>query len=517
MRKNVLILGCILVMASCSDEITPIEPVSEIVQETELPTVSSEGYLSFPSSKSLESFFEQIQNGNEPPLSVATRGGGHFESIAKLDERIASTNQTRAILQKQIEDSDELEELEEMSKDEYNLMKAENLLFDNLMTHAMDTTLRICVDGILYKITNNGTFSVKQENADKLEPAIKNFSSSVKERTGAGETVLLDSDVRYTNTFKKVRIEECDLQESDLEYVPEIPKTRAASNSSKNEFHSSYNVDSYRWKNNGVFLKFLDRIRGKDVSKEKKFDKKHRVQVNVFDVNYAFYKSAGIKVQMQKRKKFLFVPYWVNTEADKLAIGFNEMDGVLSYKNPCSMSSINPTASAKWGKLTGPINKLYGDIIYGTYHDLKFVKDWTDYIFGWMPVLKIGNKNYTDQVINKLYNLPADKVYQVSKSLVNKKVYAPVEKYIKPTDPMLAYLIWGSSEFHFDKEHPYITGVKEYSSRKSKSVIFDRSFGATVIGVVPIPYTPSDFDINSIDAFGAAYYDRKWLGVRFYY
>lgn len=33
---------------------------------------------------------------------------------------------------------------------------------------------------------------------------------------------------------------------------------------------------------------------------------------------------------------------------------------------------------------------------------------------------------------------------------------------------------------------------------------------------LPVPYTPSDFDIKSIDAFGAAYYDNKWLGVRFY-
>jgi hypothetical protein len=82
---------------------------------------------------------------------------------------------------------------------------------------------------------------------------------------------------------------------------------------------------------------------------------------------------------------------------------------------------------------------------------------------------------------------------------------------------MLAYLIWGTSSTHFNKEHPYIMGVKEYSSRKSKSVIFDRSFGIAFYGTIPVPYTPSDFDINKIDAFGAAFYDNKWLGVRFYW
>jgi hypothetical protein len=155
--------------------------------------------------------------------------------------------------------------------------------------------------------------------------------------------------------------------------------------------------------------------------------------------------------------------------------------------------------------------------MYGAYHNLKFIKDWTDVIFGWMPELKIGEKNYTDQVINKLYNTPAKLVYQHTKKLINKTVYTPIEKKIKPTDPMLAYLIWGTSSTHFNKEHPYIMGVKEYSSRKSKSVIFDRSFGIAFYGTIPVPYTPSDFDINKIDAFGAAFYDNKWLGVRFYW
>lgn len=133
-----------------------------------------------------------------------------------------------------------------------------------------------------------------------------------------------------------------------------------------------------------------------------------------------------------------------------------------------------------------------------------------------MPEVRIGDKNYTDKILNKIYNAPAEYVYKQSKSLINKKVYAPIEKQIKPTDPMVAYLYWGSSEFTFNKERPFITGIKEYSHKKSKSVIFDRSFGVSFIGVVPVPYTPSDFDIKSIDAFGAAYYDNKWLGVRFY-
>ena len=506
-----MVLGFCLLLASCSDEIETIEPTTVTPRESEVITVSDEGFLSFPSYKSLELFFEQVQNGETPSLAAFSRSGNRFESVAMLDERIASDKQSRAIDTTPISD-DELDDLEEMTQDEYNLMKAEDLLFDDLMTHAMDTTLRICVEGELYKITENGTFSVKLEKAEKLDLAIKDFNPSLKESVEAGETVQLNSDVRFTNTFKNVQIENSEL----LEFDPETPLSRAASSTAQNEFHKNYGVDSYKWKNSNVIKNFLDFIRGKDVSKTKNFSKKRRVQVNIFDVNYLFYKSAGIKVKMQQRKKFCFVPYWVGIQADKLAIGFNEMDGVLTYNNPNNMSTINPTAGAKWGKFTGTLNGIAGSYLYGAYHNLKFIKDWTDVIFGWMPELKIGDQNYTDKIINKLYNTPADLVYQHTKKLINKTVYTPIETRIKPTDPMLAYLIWGTSSTQFNKEHPYIMGVKEYSSRKSKSVIFDRSFGVAFFGTIPVPYTPSDFDIKSIDAFGAAYYDNKWLGVRFY-
>lgn len=507
------VLCTFFILTSCSDEMNSIEPAPTTPQCIEDVTVSSEGYLTFPTFKSLELFFEQVQNGETPTIYSQSRSGGLFESVAMLDERISKSNRSRAMDHTPITDN-ELDDLEEMSQDEYNLMKAEDLLFDDLMTHAMDTTLRICVEGELYKITENGTFSVKLEKADKLDLAIREFNPELKESVDAGETIQLNPDVHFTNTFKNVRIEESELLEA--EPVENFPLSRAAAETSQNEFHKNYNVDSYRWKNTNVIKRFLDFIRGKDVSKSKNFSKKRRVQVNIFDVNYRFYKSAGIKVKMQQRKKFCFVPYWVGIEADKLVLGFNEMEGVLTYNNPNNLSIINPTASAKWSAFKGTLNGITSNFIYGAFSNLKFIRDWTDWAVGWMPEVRIGDKNYTDKILNKIYDTPAEYVYKHSKSLINKKIYTPIEKQIKPTDPMVAYLYWGSSEFTFNKERPFITGIKEYSHKKSKSVIFDRSFGVSFIGFVPVPYTPSDFDIKSIDAFGAAYYDNKWLGVRFY-
>lgn len=475
-------------------------------------SVSQDGYLVFPTSQSLETFVEKLSNGEQPTvLSQATRVGGinKFESVADLNERLARTK-TRAT---NTDNTEDLSDLEEMTEEEFNLMKAENLLFDDVMTHMVDTTLRICVEGRLYKITEKGTFSVDANKSNLLGPSIKNFNPKITETIKTGQSLKLNNDVTFTKSFSDNNI-----SNSDFQFVEDIKlATRAASDTyTENAFHSQYNVNSYLWNNHSVVQKFLDWLRGKDVSRENKFNKNKRVQVSVFDVNYAFYASAGIKVKMQKRKKFLGIPYWKLEKADKIVIGFNGLDGIMKYNNPRSYSSINPALNKQWGTFTGTLNGIQSKFFYGTYHKLPFIKDWVDDIICVMPEIKIGNTNWKDKVGNNLYEAPAKLVYQQLKSLENKYIYSPVRHKITPTDPKFAYLVWGNSSTEFNKEHPYITGVKEYTNCKSKSVIFDRSFGFSILNGSVSGFLPSDFDIKKLDVFGAAYYDKQWRGVRFY-
>ena len=410
-----------------------------------------------------------------------------------------------------------LDELEEMTEDEYNVMKAENLLFDDIMTHMVDTTLRVCVEGRLYKITDQGTFSIDVKKEKLLDESIRRFNPELKLKVNPGASVALDENVTFTRTFSDKSI-----QYSEFEAVDEpitATLTRAASNdtSTENAFHVGYNTNSYLWKNHSVVQKFFDWLRGKDVSRENYFSKKHRVQMEVFDVNYGFYASAGIKVNMQKRKKFLGIPYWKGEEASKIVIGFNGLDGVMKYNNPRNYSTINPTMNTNWNTFTGAINNIQSNFFYGNYHKLKFIKDWTDDIICLIPEIKIGNTDWREKIGNQLYEAPAKAVYSQLKSLENKYIYSPVKKRITSTDPMMAYLVWGNTNIEFNKEHPYITGVKEYTNCKSKSVIFDRSFGFSLSNVGGVSgFLPSEFDIKKLDVFGAAYYDRQWRGIRFY-
>lgn len=238
-----------------------------------------------------------MANGQQPKvLNQTTRGciTTKFESVANLNERLEKAK-TRLINSDY--NTEDLPDLEEMTEEEFNLMKAENLLFDDVMTHMVDTTLRVCVEGRLYKITEKGTFSVDANKSNLLKPAIKNLNPELAKTISTGQSLKLNDDVVFTKSFSNNNISDSDfllIKENTSDNL----KTRASTGTyTDNAFHLQYNVDSYLWKNHSVAQKFLDWLRGKDVSREKKFNKNRRVQVCVFDVNYAFYASAGIKVK----------------------------------------------------------------------------------------------------------------------------------------------------------------------------------------------------------------------------
>ena len=387
---------------------------------------------------------------------------------------------------------------------------------DDIMTHIVDTTLRICVENRLYKITELGTFSVDINKQYLLEETINRINSTIIDSLKAGESITLQNDVTFTKTFSDENISSSNmvvLEELDTNKIV----TKASNNPYVNSFHNDYNVKSYVWKNHGFFKKIFDFLRGKDVSKENEFSSNRRVQVSVFDVNYAFYASAGIKVKMQKRKRFLGIPYWKSEKAEKLVIGFNGLDGVMKYNNPQNYSSINPSANKQWGTFTGTLNNIPSKFYYGLYSNLSFIKDWTNSIVCLIPEIRPGDNKWKDNICNKLYETPAKLVYNQLKSLENKYIYNPIKRKITPTEPMVAYFVWGNTSISFDKEHPYITGIKEYSNCKSKSVIFDRSFGFSINNRSVSGFLPSEFDIKQLDVFGAAYYDKQWKGIRFYY
>lgn len=106
-------------------------------------------------------------------------------------------------------------------------------------------------------------------------------------------------------------------------------------------------------------------------------------------------------------------------------------------------------------------------------------------------------------------------IYSNNGNIVFSEAKNIIEKKITPKDPRIAYYIWGNSEYTFDKARPYIMGVKEYGSQKSKTVRFSQSFGLNYTGGLITPFLPDKFSIKNIDCFGAVKYNGNWKGVRF--
>lgn len=495
--KNVLFLfATAIVFTACSED--------DVINDTTLSGSNPEiiknginvedGYLNFESNDIFQQYITSLEANKSLTRTNSNIHIPGFVSIASLKEK---NSLTRA--------DDENDE--EMSVNEYNAVKAENLLADPVLTEVMDTTLRIKIEDRIFKITPYGTFSALSPNAEQLNNAIEHFDTTLVASSKNGEYIELNNGVTFINSFGTDSSTDID---DKLESFDEI-----ATRATEMNMHNGYNVQSYKWKNNSVWQKLWDKIRGKDVSKENYFNSKRRVQVNVFDINYGFYASAGIKVKMQKRKKFLFVKYWVSENADKLAIGFNKVCGVLKLQNPCSFSAITLTASSKWNSFTGAINNITSKFIYGKYHKLGIIKDWVDDIYMFLPEVTLSGKTYPNKdVMNKFYNLPADQILGFLNKQAGKWVYNPIKEQIQPKDPRISYFVWGNTEMTFDKEKPYIMGVKEYGKRSSKTVRFDQSFGFTINNGATSGFLPSKFDITDIDAFGAAYYDGGWKGVR---
>ncbi|MCQ2974847.1 MAG: hypothetical protein MJ211_08550 [Bacteroidales bacterium] len=511
MKKILIIICSLFFLNSCNKQEEIIE-VTDNQQNKQICELSETGYLKFSNFDLLKEYMDNcqtIENESSDILLKKSYNLGGFQSIANLRKKYFELDEYQTLNSKSFTEDD----IEDMTEEEFNLMQTEELLFDNNLTYIFDTTLRISVEGNLYKITKYGTFSVEENQSEKIAEAISDFDTTLISQIQLGESTMLANGVVFINSFGNKTISEDEIEDNNESLNNEITSKDFA----ENAFHVDYNCNSYKWKNHSAFQKLMDKIKGKSVKRENNFCSDKRVQVTVFDVNYGFYASAGIKVHVQKRKKFLGIKYWKETSANKIAIGFNGIEGEFKYTNPQSYSKITPTMSNYYGSFKSAINNQYYDFFYGNVKNLDFLHDWTSGIIHFIiPSVCINNRNWTQTISNNLYNMEVKFLSSLPKKIVNKYIFDEIGQQVKPKDPTVAYLLWGNTSTTYCKERPYVTGVQEYN-KDSKSVIFDRSFGLSISNKSIKGFVPVNFNIKKIDAFGAAYYDGRWLGVRFYY
>ena len=462
----------------------------------------------FPSTQSLKDYLTQIieNEGGSPKTKSSISGVGIPGFVSLADRIINERERTKAM------------EQEEMSIDEFRVYRAEELLLDPVLAHVVDTSLVIGVENKIYKITESGTFAIQTNRSiEDLRDAIESFDESNIFSLGNGEYLQIDDDITFINTFGNNSVSN-EYFNISVNVNNESPNEN--DNTLVNNLHEGYNTTLYQWKNSSLWQKMWDALRGKDVTREVNIDDTHRVQVSIFDVNYAFYASSGITVKLQKQKRFLGIRYWVKDEAEKIAIGFNYLYGKYTLQDPMNYSALSPTNFATFSAFTSTISSKAYTFWYGKYSQIPYLRDWINQMVLFIPDVKIMGQNVTNQdILNELYDTPAKLTFNFLKNQVL-RVYDPksgVEKIMGKKDPRMAYLVWGKTVKKYEKDKSFITGVKEYSNIASKTVRFDFSIGFYWNNGLnfPIPMQISSFNIESVDAFGAVYYNGSWKGVRF--
>lgn len=470
-----------------------------------------------------------MKEGSALSRSVVSLPG--FKSIHDMNLELDAKLTSRVI---------DTQGLETGCVDDYNLAKAETLLKDEALTSVLDTTLRIGIADTLYIINEHGTFFIEEENAEamfaaeeEVKETIQDFENLLSDSTVQIEALpLVDENVyqinervKFVDTFGRLKRLNGNLDgNEEITQVTSNELAGSATDSYKYAYYSNgdgntsyYGLKSFKWKNRSVWQKIWDEIRDKDVSKENNFNDNLRCQVECFQVDYKFYASSGFKIKLQKKKKFLFITYWKETQADELVMGIEHLSGSMNLRyNPQSLRCLgiftskignyvaNETFSMVYSGMSKvPIlgawsEKALMTVIFGQ-EMIDKIDDFLNFPYNYSPFKKYSNMKVADFAISGLRSLVGEPLKDVG-------------RVIKEKEPKVG-LHFGSSSV---MDIFVADGVESYGSRKSKTVRFSQSAGATfIVGGGIIGYIPEEFDLKDFSMFGAVKKDGEWRGVRF--
>lgn len=559
-------------LASCSDFARKELSMPKEIVSNDPPT---KNYLSFNSKADFLAAISALKEKNavnlrSVQLNVEIPDG--FETIAELRARIyPSTRANDDGATSPYEDVDgdkphnaEYSDLEEMTHDEFNLFRAEELVVEQELQMLMDTTLTIQITDTIYIVTEVGTFASHVNNTEYLLQTISsvreiaeelpNIHSAIlvsesptsnpqreqidsekvltpreqirAEATSSlpvldrGEEHIFTNDVKYINTFGGTNNR---FDSGWQTPVPPINPNTSTDLFTYPEFHKPYNVVTEKWENKTILGEIWSSVVGKNIQKTNEFDKNNRVALNIYDVNYGFFTNSGIQLKFQKRKRFLGIPYWVNQNAQKMVLGFNYLKGTYKQTLPGSIDpKARPLPGEEWKEFTTNFKSVNAKFIHRLYTGVNIFKNWSDALTVILPKYEIfGFPVVNPADVSKfLYELPDKEVAKLLNGAAEKYIFKPYGEYNYHVlaKPRIAYISYGENPKMEFNTKAYIMGVNEYSNIPVKKLTLNFSAGFTFFyggGNFSFrPFLPSKFKLESFDLFGAVYYNNQWKGVR---
>lgn len=465
------------------------EPVPAVQDEGTGKVRVVDSYLRFEDGDALMGFLEGVESGVEPAVPEG------FVSVRERGRRLAA--ETRAV------------RTFEMTEEEFQVHRAEQLLVDPALFSVMDTDLTVGVGDRIYKVTDEGTFVFPDRTTfDEIDAYIGGVDLDVLRTLDKGQQMRLSGGVDFIRTYGSVA-GSGDLVMKSLS----VGSTPVSGYGLSGNLHAGYNVATYAWKANGLWQDILEILLIKDYIRYAELDDTHRFAVHVYNNNFGFVEAAGVKAVVQEKRKFLFATYWVNSkEKYDIESGFNYLysrhknfmkGGNFSSFAPAAFTGFKTTSTDVTG--TGSVTFLYGKCA-----EIPYVSGWGKDITFCLPYLSMSGVQVTEKtkdMLMKLYDDPQPKeLMGVLRRAASLRGASDGPAFLMVPRP--------SSGSQFRNDLALACGARRVSS-DGVDIRLLRKGGFSWSGGVPAPIQFSTYEIMALDAFASVRWNGKWTGVRF--
>ena len=451
----------------------------------------------FGSKTTLRDYLEMITSGTltRSEFSDVVRPDG-FVSLHERIERMKASTRVGST-----------GGVDEVTKDEYAVYRAMDLLVEPALYHVLDTSMIISVGDRIYKVCDAGTF-VFPVGYDG--PSMRRYIASADmgrlSSLSKGEEVSLGDGVSFIRTFGEMT------GDDGFEVLPPEDGTRSYNLSGS--LHSGYNCTTYRWTANSVVQNILEFLLVKDYVRYADLDDKHRFAVHVYNNNFGFIEAAGVKSWVQVKKKFLFVNYWVADGGTyDIVSGFNYLYSEhRNFMKAGSFASYMPSSLKGYSSFSSDITGVGSvSFLYGDCQGVPYVSGLGSKMNLVLPYMYSNGVNLTSeskQTLEKLFGCgQASQLMGVLKTAASKMGRSDA--------PSLLFLPKPSSSSEFKNDLTLLYGRAEKRTDCFDITLLLKGGFSWSGGPVPAPIQFNTYYINALDTFASVKYNGKWTGVRF--
>jgi len=505
----------------------------DVAKEIELPDVKVEnGYLCFSDKEELNSYITQLDEVIKQKDNLSKSGTiiNTPVGFCSLASRISKTNNSLKSGSLSYEEEEEAF-LTELSK---------TLIPEEVIHYVVDTARKVMVAGKIHQITELGTFVYSIADSLEYKKLYESFLNNYNKFGYQKDSITYVYDkVDFIDTYGFLR--KGDFTTDDVismitgknqEYT-EVPTK------SGNIYIDQNNTRTYDL---STFPLGGDNFVGKAVAnfginnwRSKDFGSENRVNVNLYELNYGFFKCAGFKVKFQYKhwvtikmrffrwtKEVYLYYYWRTTPAHEMVVGIEYFKGYTDYENfgldPIPFQAQSNMVYKQFSDATAKM------IYYGV------LSEPSDKFAGWASHKAVnvfrGNLEFSDRVeqygserIREVVNSGFDWLESEFKNRASDFINKKIDDSRNSRTSML--LVQFDNVFR-NREYLLLSGISNYNYCSERTVRLGKSSGGFSSkvnsngGWSASPYTPNAFTIEDACIFGAVKFNGVWKGVRIY-